>query len=464
MALRLLSRRLPAHGQRTLAIGAGKLAQQLLDEAPQTDITRIGNDMSVASENTGAGTATVGVWVKGGSRYDDKFGTANMHEQLLYRGTNKRTQTQLETELASIGAEMRSFTTRDNAAVYVQCLASQVDKAVDILADVVNNPKLDSSTVDGEKERVLRRMDELDDDNHAVVMNNLHTAAFQGTPMAHGVLGTAEHVQSLTADDLAVFHRSNYQGHRMALVGAGGISHDQLVSLADKHFGQVGNGDSAKSATGVRFTGSEFLYRDDSMPFCYSAFAVETVGSSHQDSLALAMGALLLGSWDPTYGCNLLSPNSLARKISEDLPNVKSFSSFYLPYEDTGLLGTYGVLKDVDHNEYTIIVTDALKTLCQSTSDSDVLRGRNMMKTHLMQRLDGSTNIARDIGRQVLSTGGRLPLKHLIDRIDSISAADVNDVFMRHVYDRDIAVAAVGEIEAHTQYGVLRPRMCFWRL
>ena len=48
--------------------------------------------------------------------------------------------------------------------------------------------------------------------------------------------------------------------------------------------------------------------------------------------------------------------------------------------------------------------------------------------------------------------------------MQSITAEDMNDVFMRHVYDRDIAVAAIGQTEAHTDYNTLRKRMTYWRM
>ena len=97
----------------------------------------------------------------------------------------------------------------------------------------------------------------------------------------------------MTAADLKLHHRSNYQGHRMALVSSGGVTHDKLLALGEKHFASQHNGDASALANGTRFTGSEMLYNDHRIPLCYGAIAVETVGNSHEDSLALSMGALV---------------------------------------------------------------------------------------------------------------------------------------------------------------------------
>ena len=97
----------------------------------------------------------------------------------------------------------------------------------------------------------------------------------------------------MTTVDLKQHHRTNYQGHRMVLASAGGVKHDQLLALGEKHFGAQHNGDASASAVGTRFTGSELLYSDSSYPYLYTAVGVETVGNTHEDSLAISMGALV---------------------------------------------------------------------------------------------------------------------------------------------------------------------------
>jgi predicted Zn-dependent peptidase len=90
----------------------------------------------------------------------------------------------------------------------------------------------------------------------------------------------------------------------MVLACAGGdIDHGNMHKAAEKHFGHLDNtyhkkipsifpptsteGYSYISNIGVRFTGSEFLYRDDNYPYIYGAIAVEGVHRGHSDYLAM---------------------------------------------------------------------------------------------------------------------------------------------------------------------------------
>lgn len=64
------------------------------------------------------------------------------------------------------------------------------------------------------------------------------------------------------------------------LAGAGGVSHNQLIELAQKHFGQMKGPsydeipDYVKSC---RYTGSEIRVRDDTIPLAHIAIAVEGI-------------------------------------------------------------------------------------------------------------------------------------------------------------------------------------------
>ena len=65
--------------------------------------------MRVASECVvGSETATVGVWIDAGSRYETSKnnGTAHFLEHMAFKGTTKRTQHQLEVEIENMGGHL----------------------------------------------------------------------------------------------------------------------------------------------------------------------------------------------------------------------------------------------------------------------------------------------------------------------------------------------------------------------
>lgn len=82
---------------RSLSAKAGPLKDYLLN-VPPTEVSVIDNGMRVATEDSGAPTATVGLWIDTGSRYETAAnnGVAHFLEHMAFKGTEKRSQTQLE--------------------------------------------------------------------------------------------------------------------------------------------------------------------------------------------------------------------------------------------------------------------------------------------------------------------------------------------------------------------------------
>lgn len=102
-SLRLIQRFLSAPGLksdllvRNQSTLAGTSVKQLLVNVPETRVTTINNGMRIATEDSGLATATVGIWIDAGSRYETpkNNGVAHFLEHMAFKGTTKRSQTDL---------------------------------------------------------------------------------------------------------------------------------------------------------------------------------------------------------------------------------------------------------------------------------------------------------------------------------------------------------------------------------
>lgn len=99
--------------------------------------------MRVATEDSGAPTATVGLWIDTGSRYETAAnnGVAHFLEHMAFKGTDKRSQTQLEMEVENMGAHLNAYTSREQTVFYAKCLSGDIGNSVEILADILQNSK-----------------------------------------------------------------------------------------------------------------------------------------------------------------------------------------------------------------------------------------------------------------------------------------------------------------------------------
>uniref|UniRef100_A0A672INV7 Mitochondrial-processing peptidase subunit beta n=1 Tax=Salarias fasciatus TaxID=181472 RepID=A0A672INV7_SALFA len=453
-------------------------AQSLLG-APETRVTPLENGLRVASEDTGHATCTVGLWISAGSRYESEKnnGAGFFLEHMAFKGTKKHPQTALEQQVESMGAHLSAYTSREHTAYYMKTLSKDLPKAVELLSEVVQSCSLNEADIEQQRGVVLRELEEVEGNLQEVCLDLLHATAYQGTPLGHSVLGPSSSARNLTRQDLVDYINSHYKAPRMVLAAAGGVSHDELVGLAQTHFSGVSfeyEGDAVPVLSPCRFTGSEIRMRDDGLPLAHVAIAVEGASAASPDIVPLMVANAVVGSYDLTYGggkvgnihfSSLLFPESCCCSgVSARLPfdNLcHSFQAFHSSYSDTGLLGIHFVA-DKDHiDDMMHWSQNAWMNLCTTVTESDVARGRNALKASLVGQLNGTTPICDDIGRHVLNYGRRIPLAEWDARIDAVTPRIVRDVCSKYIYDKCPAVAAVGPIEQLPDYNRMRSAM-YW--
>ena len=213
---------------------------------------------------------------------------------------------------------------------------------MDILADILQNSKLETQAIERERDVILRESEEVDKQLEEVVFDHLHATAFQGQPLGRTILGPAENIQSIQRDDLVNYIKTNYTADRMVLVGAGGIPHEQLVQLAEKHFSGLptepySGGAQAVAAQKAKpdFVGSDVRIRDDTIPTANIAIAVEGVSWKDDDYFTALVTQAIVGNWDKAMGNAPHMGSKLSGFVHKnDLAN--SFMSFSTSYSDTG--------------------------------------------------------------------------------------------------------------------------------
>ena len=90
--------------------------------------------------------------------------------------------------------------------------------------------------------------------------------------------------------------------------------------------------------------------------------------------------------------------------------------------------------------------------LSYGVNEAETERAKAQLKASLLLSLDGTTAVAEDIGRQIVTTGRRMSPEEVERIVGAVSAKDVMDFAQRKLWDKDIAVSAVGSIEGLLDY------------
>jgi len=380
---------------------------------------------------------------------------------MAFKGTNKRSQHALELEVENLGAHLNAYTSREQTVYYAKSFRKDVATSVDIISDILQNSKLETSAIERERDVILREQEEVDKQHEEVVFDHLHAVAFQGQPLGRTILGPKKNILSIKRDDLASYIKTNYSADRMVLVGTGGVEHSELVELAKKHFATlpvssnpVPLGRAAHPPT--NFVGSEVRIRDDTMSTANIAIAVEGVGWRSPDYFPMLVLQSIFGNWDRSLGSSPLLSSRLSHVISSNnLAN--SYMSFSTSYSDTGLWGIYLVTENLLNIDDLIHFTLREWTRMSTAPTAiEVERAKSQLKASLLLSLDGTTAIAEDIGRQLVTSGRRYTPKQIENAVNAVTVEEIQRVAQKYLWDKDVAIAALGRIEGLLDYNRIR--------
>ena len=149
-----------------------------------------------------------------------------------------------------MGGELNAATSLDATAYYARTLKDDIGIALDILADILQNPRYSADELEREREVILQEIAATRDSPDDIVYDLVLDAAFPGQPLGRPILGTRESVTGFTSAQLREFLASRYRAGRMVLSAAGYVDHAALVRHAEALFGALPRGDVDRVGTG----------------------------------------------------------------------------------------------------------------------------------------------------------------------------------------------------------------------
>jgi len=431
----------------------------ILSKWPKTQISELPNGIRVATEPMAGETATVGVWIDTGSRYESERtnGVAHFLEHMFFKGTANRSKRDLEEGIENMGGHLNAYTSREQTVFYAKVFKNDVPQALDILADMIQNSKYAPVDIERERDTILREMQEVENMPEEVIFDRLHQTAYRGTALARTILGPIENIKSISREDIEEYVSTHYVGPKMVIAAAGPIDHDEVLKLSEGLFSDIAkSGASEPYMEPAVFTGSEIRVRYDDMPVAHIAYAFPTAGWTDPDNFPLLVIQHLLGSWDKGSYSNICNTR-MTKEIAED-ELAHSVSAFNTQYSDTGLFGVHAVCEGTLQDALMHYITTSMTDLCYHCSEDQLENAKTQLKMTMLSQLDGSTVVCEDIGRQVLTYDRRMHPQETLARIEAVDSNAVKRCANRYFLDRDFALAAVGPIFELPDYNVLRRR------
>jgi predicted Zn-dependent peptidase len=218
-------------------------------------VTELANGMRVVSHAMPhLETVSLGVWVGVGTRNESasEHGISHLLEHMAFKGTARRGARDIAEEIESVGGELNAATSPETTAYFARVLKEDVPLALDIIADILQNPRYDETELAREKEVILQEIAAARDCPEDIAYDLTQEAAFPSQPLGRPIMGTAESVRGFTPADLHGYLKTRYSPGVMVLSAAGAVDHEALVRRAEAAFSALENRTAGAAAPAVR--------------------------------------------------------------------------------------------------------------------------------------------------------------------------------------------------------------------
>ena len=395
-------------------------------------------------------SVALGFWIGAGSAHEreEQAGISHLLEHMLFRGSERYGSEEIDQLFDAMGAELNAGTDKEATSVYTRVLDRHLERAFDVIADMVWRPRM--GELEAEREVVLEEIAMYEDDPQDRVFDVLGEAVFGEHPLGRPVIGRADVVGALTREQLRGFHTERYAPTDVVISAAGSVDHDALVEMARAACPQAPSAqpDSGDAQAGEpRFERRVRFLRKETEQY---HLCLGGRGMAHDDKRRFALRVL-----DNVLGGGASS--RLFQEVRERRGLAYSVFSFSNLYSATGEVGLYVGTRPENLAEALKVIAAELERFVREPADAQELeRSRENAKGRLALSLESTAARMNRLGASVLNDLPILSVEEIIARIDAVTADELRELAGELFRGQELSVAAIGPDES-ALLGALAP-------
>ena len=182
------------------------------------------------------------VWYGVGSADEPpgKSGISHFLEHLMFKGTETTEPGEFSRTVSKLGGDDNAFTSYDYTGYFQRVAASRLGLVMAMEADRMVNLTLDPDHFLSERQVILEeRLSRVDSNPRSILREQAVNAMYMAHPYRIPVIGWEHEIAALTPEDAIDFYKKWYAPNNATLVVAGGIAAEEVIRLAEIHYGPL---------------------------------------------------------------------------------------------------------------------------------------------------------------------------------------------------------------------------------
>jgi predicted Zn-dependent peptidase len=381
---------------------------------------------------------SIGFWIGSGSRYENNLnnGVSHFIEHMLFKGTKNRSSKQIAEEIESLGGQINAFTGKEATCFYVKLLDEHFETGIDVLCDMIMNPKFSNEDIEKEKGVVQEEINMYEDSPEDLVMDILSRITWKDDTLAYPILGTSQSLRNLTRESVMEYYNHTYVPENMVISVAGNFKEEELIGkLEDKLWVWRKDASGPITLSSPRMT-KDIVVKSKDIEQVHLALTFNGIELGDKSLYALFVVNNYLGGG---------TSSRLFQTLREEKGYVYTIYSFPSSYMHAGTYTIYLALNEQYLDDAVKLIREELKELTKKRmTDEQIRKAKEQLKGNYILGLESISSRMFGIGKAELLQGVVHEPKDILEKIDEITPEDVYQVIDKVFSEGILSASGVG--------------------
>ena len=363
------------------------------------------------------------IFYKVGSRNEKmgKSGIAHMLEHLNFKSTKNLKAGEFDEIVKGFGGVNNASTSFDYTHYYIKSASKNMDKSLELFADLMENLTLKDEEFQPERDVVAEeRRWRTDNNPMGYLQFRLFNNAYIYHPYHWTPIGFMSDIQNWTIEDIRDFHSTYYQPKNAIVVVAGDIDENDVFSSVEKHFANIKNTKEIPQNIHTiepKQDGEKRAVINKESAVQMIAITYHIPSFDHEDQVALSALSELLGSGKSSI---------LQERLVDKKRLVNTIYAYNMDLKDPGLFMFLAVANEgVDAKEIENEILDIISQIKKgNVSQKDIDKIKINTKADFIFSLESSSEVASLYG-SYLVRGNIDPLLNHEKNIEKLTKEDL---------------------------------------
>ena len=391
-------------------------------------------------------SCALGVWVENGSCHepDELAGISHYIEHMMFKGTESRTAADLAKAFDAIGGQVNAFTTKEHTCYYARTLDTHVQKAAELLCDMVLHSAFRPEDVDLERGVILEEIGMYEDTPEDLVSEILSAAVYPSQPLGRPILGTQGTLQHIDSAALKDYRSKQYVGENTIISLCGSFSEADLKAVCEA-FSALPAGTPREMPQATYRKAVVVKKKDIEQNHLLLVFP--GLYANHPDRYVLAALNNILGAG---------MSSRLFQRVRERSGLCYSIYSFTSLYQNTGVLGIYVALGRETQEDALRMIREELELFRdEGVTQEELSRTKEQLKTTLLMSLESTNSRMSSMARNEMIFGHAQSPEEAVEKLEQVTVEDVHRLAKELLDFEQMSFSAVGNVSQPEEYQAL---------